>query len=402
MVGTNENFYSRITAVQMGMHTTYAERSEKQKLRDALNSEVEKFLAAKGEIKVLPAGFTHFPDGDLPKAKGVYVDRKQGEKERNEKIERINERVRAQREQRKKQREAAKLEREALKARQKEQSKAEREKRIKEQVEVLSGFFEKAKFGDLGRLSSMTNLAQKAIRNAHSGCNCIGPERWASIKNVLANFEYGLGRKKNTDRTERLDRQVELIGEFQEKAQFGDTAKLAKALGIRGCRITDAKLKRYAMSWSDIEKLEAAIVCFKYGRDKKERQLTRRGEISLLNKARKKEAEAKGEKKFIGFCAKENKEAVFHTYPSGVSYCNSCRVINQNALKEKNTVGTAARIKRKLADDARKKGQTRFTAECKKHGETMHYLDDRSYRCAQCVSDKYRRGLERKKIGMAA
>lgn len=66
---------------------------QKQIESERLNNEVEAWLA-KNQITELPMGFSNFPDGRLPVAKGNYADKKQAESESLERIELVNQRVR--------------------------------------------------------------------------------------------------------------------------------------------------------------------------------------------------------------------------------------------------------------------------------------------------------------------
>jgi hypothetical protein len=53
-----EEFQTRITAVQAGKNTTFAELEKKKNLREQLESDLELFLARGGEVNELPQGFS--------------------------------------------------------------------------------------------------------------------------------------------------------------------------------------------------------------------------------------------------------------------------------------------------------------------------------------------------------
>ena len=53
-----EEFQTRITAVQAGKNTTFAELEKKKNLREQLESDLELFLSRGGEVNELPRGFS--------------------------------------------------------------------------------------------------------------------------------------------------------------------------------------------------------------------------------------------------------------------------------------------------------------------------------------------------------
>ncbi len=323
MTTRQEFFYESMAAVQAGKTATYAEISEKQKAREALNAELEEFLKHK-QITVLPIGFTHFPDGILPR--GARIESKEV---RDAKIEAVNAEVRKMQNisrpsvKPKKQaltleqieeRESKKLEK---RAQEKQAKKSAYTARILKQQELLRVFTSKAQFGDIKVLTSMLGI-KNGISEICKGVFALSDARLKHLEECLKDFPYG------------------------EFAKSLKTSKEPKVLSER------------RKAW-------------------------------LFNRDAKKAALEKGEKTFMGRCSKEGIDAVFVIRPCGSSACKSCEI---NATRGKRVVEPKERPRsanRILADKARAAMQSVFTAECKKHGVTEFYVTSISkHMCKKC------------------
>lgn len=305
---------------------------QKQIESERLNNEVEAWLA-KNQITELPMGFSNFPDGKLPIAKGNYADKKQAESESLERIELVNQRVRelqARKEERWKQQEQARAE-----ARVKRE--LVKKERMKEQILVLSNFFKNAIHGDLNALCNLAMVSHKTIYNAKTGSTLIGKERWDAIKDVIANFKHG-------------ERNV-LAAEKKLKAP--------------------TKGRRAAKKEPSVETL-------------------RRSEVMSLAK----QAIARGERIFTAPCAKHGYTS-YRIY-NGVSRCLECKLkLNREYLNPKLDQVQLDRRERAIfnnerMDQALESGTNLFEGLCRVHGYTefrAHRVVSRNkneFRCMAC------------------
>ncbi|QTD62682.1 hypothetical protein [Acinetobacter towneri] len=305
---------------------------QKQIESERLNNEVEAWLL-KNQITELPMGFSNFPDGRLPVAKGNYADKKQAELESLERIELVNQRVRelqARKEERWKQKEQARAEA-------KVQRELAKKERMKEQILVLSNFFKNAIHGDLNALCNLAMVSHKTIYNAKTGSTLIGKERWDAIKDVIANFKHG---ERNA-----------LAAEKKLKAP------------TRGRRAAPKK--------PSVETL-------------------RRSEVMSLSK----QAIARGERIFTAPCAKHGYTS-YRIY-SGVARCLECKLrLNREYLDPKLDQVQLDRRERAIFNNERMEkalasGTNLFEGLCRVHGYTefrAHRVASRNkneFRCMSC------------------
>ncbi|UNT61052.1 hypothetical protein [Acinetobacter towneri] len=305
---------------------------QKQIESERLNNEVEAWLA-KNQITELPMGFSNFPDGKLPVAKGNYADKKQAESESLERIELVNQRVRelqARKEEQWKQQEQARAEA-------KVRRELAKKERMKEQILVLSNFFKNAIHGDLNALCNLAMVSHKTIYNAKTGSTLIGKERWDAIKDVIANFKHG---ERNA-----------LAAEKKLKAP--------------------TKGRRAAKKEPSVETL-------------------RRSEVMSLAK----QAIARGERIFTAPCAKHGYTS-YRVY-GGVSRCLECKLkLNREYLNPKLDQVQLDRRERAIfnnerMDQALASGTNLFEGLCRVHGYTefrAHKVESRNkneFRCMAC------------------
>ena len=279
---------------------------QKQIESERLNNEVEAWLA-KNQITELPMGFSNFPDGRLPIAKGNYADKKQDEAESLERIELINQRVREEqkrKEERWKQKEQAKTEA-------RERSELAKKERMKEQILVLSKFFKNAIYGDLQTLCDLAMVSQKTIYNAKTGSTLIGKERWDAIKDVIANFKHGernalaAGKKLKAPTKGRKAIKRELSVEALRRAEVKSLAQQAIARGERIFTAPCAKhgYTSYRVYGGASRCLECRLRLNREYLDPKldQVQLDRR-ERAIFNNERMEKALADGTNLFEGLC----------------------------------------------------------------------------------------------------
>ena len=279
---------------------------QKQIESERLNNEVEAWLA-KNQITELPMGFSNFPDGRLPVAKGNYADKKLTESESLERIELVNQRVRelqARKEERWKQKEQAKAEA-------REKSEFAKKERMKEQILILSKFFKNAIYGDLQTLCDLAMVSQKTIYNAKTGSTLIGKERWDAIKDVIANFKHGernalaAGKKLKAPTKGRKAIKRELSVEALRRAEVKSLAQQAIARGERIFTAPCAKhgYTSYRVYGGASRCLECRLRLNREYLDPKldQVQLDRR-ERAIFNNERMEKALADGTNLFEGLC----------------------------------------------------------------------------------------------------
>ena len=279
---------------------------QKQIESERLNSEVESWLA-KNQITELPMGFSNFPDGKLPIAKGNHADKKQAELESVERIELINQRVREaqkRKEERWKQKEQAKAEA-------RERSEFAKKERMKEQILILSKFFKNAIYGDLQTLCDLAMVSQKTIYNAKTGSTLIGKERWDAIKDVIANFKHGernalaAGKKLKAPTKGRKAIKKEPSVETLRRAEVKSLAKQAIA---RGERIFTAPCAKHGYtSYRVYSGVSRCLECkLKLNREYLNPKLDQvqldRRERAIFNNERMDQALASGTNLFEGLC----------------------------------------------------------------------------------------------------
>ena len=307
--------------------------AEKEKLRNEIESGIEKFLANGGEITHLERGFSNFPDGRLPVAKGNYADKKQAELESLERIELVNQRVRELQ----KRKEEKLKQKEQAKAEAREKSELAKKERMKEQILVLSKFFKNAIYGDLQTLCDLAMVSNKTIYNAKTGSTLIGKERWDAIKDVIANFKHG------------------------ERNALAASKKLK----------APTKGRRAAKKEPSVETL-------------------RRSEVMSLAK----QAIARGERIFTAPCAKHGYTS-YRVY-GGVSRCLECKLkLNREYLNPKLDQVQLDRRERAIfnnerMDQALASGTNLFEGLCRVHGYAefrAHKVESRNkneFRCLAC------------------
>lgn len=279
---------------------------QKQIESERLNNEVEAWLA-KNQITELPMGFSNFPDGRLPVAKGSHADKKLTEAESLERIELVNQRVRelqARKEERWKQQEQAKAE-----------AKVKRElakkERMKEQILVLSNFFKNAIHGDLSTLCSLAMVSHKTIYNAKTGSTLIGKERWDAIKDVIANFKHGernaLAAEKKL-KAPTKGRRAAKKEPSMEALRRAEVKSLAKQAIARGERIFTAPCAKHGYtSYRVYSGVSRCLECkLKLNREYLNPKLDQvqldRRERAIFNNERMEKALASGTNLFEGLC----------------------------------------------------------------------------------------------------
>lgn len=315
-------------------------------IKDRSDWDISEWLE-KNKVTELPLGFTNFKDGNIP------LDRKQivkPEAERNAKLERINQEARQSKAVIKRQKEADRIKRQkAIEARKIERAiaKLERDAAKKEQAAI------KAELKALGQT------------------------------------------QVQVDRAERIKRQVPLLKDFRSKAQMGDIQAMSKMLGFKKDIICKLASGGVALSAKRLVLLEEILPTFEYGthinRSKVvAREISPKRQIWIRNHEAKNAALAKGHRKFIGFCHKENKETIFRIYATrDVSACVSCSKASQKRKREL-TVKKPREVSenRKRMLEAQAQNLKSFIGVCKHHGETSFRIHDvNSFKCKACSAE---------------
>lgn len=315
-------------------------------IKDRSDWDISEWLE-KNKITELPLGFTNFKDGNIP------LDRKQivkPEAERNAKLERINQEARQSK---------------AVIKRQKEAD------RIKRQKEMEARKIERA----------IAKLERDAAKKEQ-----------AAIKAELK----ALGQTQvQVDRAARINRQMLLLAEFRSKAQLGDIQAMSRMLGFKKDIISKLAAGGVALSAERLALLEEILPTFEYGthinRSKVvAREISPKRQIWIRNHEAKNAALAKGHRKFIGFCHKENKETIFRIYATrDVSTCVSCSKASQKRRREltaKKPREVSENRKRML--EAQDQNLKSFIGVCKHHGETSFRIHDvNSFKCKACSAE---------------
>lgn len=315
-------------------------------IKDRSDWDISEWLE-KNKVTELPLGFTNFKDGNIP------LDRKQvvkPEEERNAKLERINQEARQS------------------KAAIKRQKEAER---IKRQKAIEAKRVERA----IARLERDTAKKEQA-----------------AIKAELK----ALGQTQvQVDRAARINRQMLLLAEFRSKAQMGDIQAMSRMLGFKKDIISKLAAGGVALSAERLALLEEILPTFEYGthinRSKVvAREISPKRQIWIRNHEAKNAALAKGHRKFIGFCYKENKETIFRIYATrDVSACVSCSKASQKRKREltaKKPREVSENRKRMLGAQAQ--NLKSFIGVCKHHGETSFRIHDvNSFKCKACSAE---------------
>lgn len=315
-------------------------------IKDRSDWDISEWLE-KNKVTELPLGFTNFKDGNIP------LDRKQivkPEAERNAKLERINQEARQSK---------------AVIKRQKEAD------RIKRQKEMEARKIERA----------IAKLERDAVKKEQ-----------AVIKAELK----ALGQTQvQVDRAARINRQMLLLAEFRSKAQMGDIQAMSKMLGFKKDIISKLAAGGVALSAKRLALLEEILPTFEYGthinRSKVvAREISPKRQIWIRNHEAKNAALAKGHRKFIGFCYKENKETIFRIYATrDVSACVSCSKASQKRKREltaKKPREVSENRKRML--EAQAQNLKSFIGVCKHHGETSFRIHDvNSFKCKACSAE---------------
>ena len=262
------------------------------RIKDRSDWDISEWLNQGNNPKTLEFGFTHFPDGVVPLDKKQVV---KPEEERNAKIERVNKEARQS------------------KAAIKRQKEAER---IKRQKEMEARKIERA----------IAKLERDAAKKEQ-----------AAIKAELK--ELGLTQVQ-VDRAERIKRQMVLLAEFRSKAQLGDIQAMSRMLGFKKDIMSKLAAGGVALNAKRLALLEEILPTFEYGthinRSKVvAREISPKRQVWIRNHEAKNAALAKGHRKFIGFCHKENKETIFRIYATrDVSACVSCSKASQKRKRE--------------------------------------------------------------------
>lgn len=315
-------------------------------IKDRSDWDISEWLE-KNKVTELPLGFTNFKDGNIP------LDRKQvvkPEAERNAKLERINQEARQSK---------------AVVKRQKEAD------RIKRQKEMEARKIERA----------IAKLERDAAKKEQ-----------AAIKAELK----ALGQTQvQVDRAARINRQMLLLAEFRSKAQLGDIQAMSRMLGFKKDIMSKLVVGGVALSVKRLALLEEILPTFEYGthinRSKvMAREISPKRQIWIRNHEAKNAALAKGHRKFIGFCHKENKETIFRIYATrDVSACVSCGKASQKRKREltaKKPREVSENRKRML--EAQAQNLKSFIGVCKHHGETSFRIHDiNSFKCKLCAAE---------------
>ena len=316
-------------------------------IKDRSDWDISEWLNQGNKPKTLEFGFTHFPDGVVPLDKKQVV---KPEEERNAKLERINQEARQSK---------------AVIKRQKEAD------RIKRQKEMEARKIERA----------IAKLERDAAKKEQ-----------AVIKAELK----ALGQTQvQVDRAARINRQMLLLAEFRSKAQMGDIQAMSRMLGFKKDIISKLAAGGVALSAKRLALLEEILPTFEYGthinRSKVvAREISPKRQIWIRNHEAKNAALAKGHRKFIGFCHKENKETIFRIYATrDVSACVSCSKASQKRKREltaKKPREVSENRKRML--EAQAQNLKSFIGVCKHHGETSFRIHDiNSFKCKACSAE---------------
>lgn len=279
---------------------------QKQIESERLNNEIEAWLS-KNQITELPMGFSNFPDGRLPVAKGNYTDKKQAELESLERIELANQRVRELQ----KRKEEKLKQKEQAKAEAREKSELAKKERMKEQILILSNFFKNAIYGDLQTLCDLAMVSQKTIYNAKTGSTLIGKERWDAIKDVIANFKHGernaLAAEKKIKAPTKGRRAVKKEPSV-ETLRRSEVMSLAKQAIARGERIFTAPCAKHGYtSYRIYGGVSRCLECKlrlnrEYLNPKLDQVQLDRRERAIFNNERMEQALASGANLFEGLC----------------------------------------------------------------------------------------------------
>lgn len=316
-------------------------------IKDRSDWDISEWLNQGNKPKTLEFGFTHFPDGVVPLDKKQVV---KPEEERNAKLERINQEARQSK---------------AVIKRQKEAD------RIKRQKEMEARKIERA----------IAKLERDAAKKEQ-----------AAIKAELK----ALGQTQvQVDRAARINHQMLLLAEFRSKAQLGDIQAMSRMLGFKKDIISKLAAGGVALSAKRLVLLEEILPTFEYGthinRSKVvAREISPKRQIWIRNHEAKNAALAKGHRKFIGFCYKENKETIFRIYATrDVSACVSCSKASQKRKREL-TAKKPREVSenRKRMIEAQAQNLKSFIGVCKHHGETSFRIHDiNSFKCKLCAAE---------------
>lgn len=317
------------------------------RIKDRSDWDISEWLNQGNKPKSLEFGFTHFPDGVVPLDKKQVV---KPEEERNAKIERVNKEARQSKASQARQREADRIKRQkAIEAKRVERAiaKLERDAAKKEQAAI------KAELKELG-------LTQVQV-----------------------------------DRAERIKRQMVLLAEFRSKAQLGDIQAMSRMLGFKKDIMSKLAAGGVALSTKRLVLLEEILPTFEYGthinRSKVvAKDISPKRQVWIRNHEAKNAALAKGHRKFIGFCHKENKETIFRIYATrDVSACVSCSKASQKRKCEL-TAKKPREVSenRKRMFEAQAQNLKSFIGVCKHHGETSFRIHDvNSFKCKACSAE---------------
>lgn len=172
----NEMLEQRISSVQMGKNITYANIVAKHNLREQLNRDLEEFLEKGAEVKILPRGFSHFPNGIIPQCTGNAKRNEQDRIEREKLIEAKNQEIRNYKA--------------AYKEQRRLESKQKKDVQMKEQIDVLGRFVKQFPTrGDFKQLSNLSGYQTRHLRDAAKGYTRLASARWDLIKKVIKNFK---------------------------------------------------------------------------------------------------------------------------------------------------------------------------------------------------------------------
>ena len=178
----NEILEQRISAVQNGKNTTHANIAAKRDLREQLESEVAKFLAKKNEVKSLEFGFSHFPDGIIPRARVQVKTTEQEQKERDGKIAETNRQVREAN--------AFTAKQKTIRAVKAELNQPHLKALQVEQKELLQDVYQKYGYKVITAIANHIGVKPKTIVNARNGSTRIGADTWPLVKRFIAITEF--------------------------------------------------------------------------------------------------------------------------------------------------------------------------------------------------------------------
>lgn len=394
--------------------------AQKAETREKLNADVEKWLA-KNRIKELPAGFTHFPDGNIPVSKNRVDTSESARLEREKKIAERNELVRKEREALKK----AKAEQLEISKRLKAQQKAEERKlkatqkaaeklAVRQAKEVLK----KAKALKKAFPLKLVKFPVWSERYARIQINNMrkveasqkGSKGFTGVcaKHGETNFTIWKNSFRCIKCTNLSRRVTEHHPEFLRRKKNGELRDKALSEGVFEF-IGDCKHHgEVKFSISGHENRHRCTVCRSEVKlDRKE--INRTDPRIAFNRIARNEAIKNNQAVFIGECLNHGKTDFKVNSITKYSYCVECRRETQrknhkarNQHKPMSDRLVRSQFNQQKRDEALSLGRKDFTGQCHKHGSTRFVMFKGAkgvdaYKCRACKNEINQKSLETRK-----